>query len=423
MLEAREVTAGYGRRAVLHGVTLALHPGEFVGLIGPNGGGKSTLLRALSGVLRPTGGQVLLDGRDLRDLGANARAQQIGFVPQSENAAFDFTVREVALMGRHPHHAGLGGATTQDYESVNRALAATDVLHLADRPITQLSGGEHRRVLLARALVQASRLLLLDEPTAHLDISHQAELMELIQRRAWKPGEEVGALAALHDLNQAAEFCDRLILLCEGRVLAQGKPEAVLTAANLGRAYGARVQVGRNPATGRPLILTLAPAHYRSVLPETRHIHLICGGGSGVALMGRLVRAGFVVTTGVLNRLDSDQEAAAALGIEAALEAPYSPFTPAACDKARELIARAETLLIAPVPFGHGNLPNLELAARAQAAGKVIVLLGDDRFAERDYAAGQAGRLFKQILAGGAQRFERVEEWPEFMKSNAASDP
>src|SRR5262249_12474211 len=159
----------------------------------------------------------------------------------------------------YPHRQRFRGETEEDHQQVNRALAEADIYHLKERPVTRLSGGEHRRVLLARALAQQTPLLLLDEPTAHLDVTHQVELLVLAQRLT-RQEQQVGVLAALHDLNQAAEFCDRLVLLSAGRILADGPPEAVLTAGNLRAAYGADAQIGRNPATGRPTILTLHPA-------------------------------------------------------------------------------------------------------------------------------------------------------------------
>ncbi len=411
-LEALDITAGYGDKAVLQAVNIGIETGEFVGLIGPNGCGKSTLLRVLSGVLKPQQGQVILDRQDLKTLAPIEIARRVAFVPQSEVAAFEFSVEDVVLMGRHPYRQRFGGATPEDYNEAKRALAATDMLHLADRPITQLSGGEHRRALLARALAQTTPLLLLDEPTAHLDITHQVELLSQVQQLTRREGKPIGALAALHDLNQAAEFCDRLVLLSGGRVEAEGSPETVLTASHLRRTYNANAQVGRNPATGRPSILTLHSNREQSTQSKPPHVHVICGGGSGVGILGILVRNGLRVTTGVLNRLDTDEEAAVALGIEAALEAPYSPFSADACDHARALMADAQIILVTPVPFGRGNLPNLEMAAAAQTAGKEIVLIGDADFAVRDYTSGAATHLFEQLLQGGACRYDRVEDWP-----------
>jgi iron complex transport system ATP-binding protein len=414
LLEAHQVTAGYGECTVLQAVDIDVSPGEFVGLIGPNGCGKSTLLRAISGVLRPKSGTVSIGGRALERLPARDVALALAFVPQSERVAFDFTVHDVVLMGRHPHHRRGQGWTKRDFDRVRWALAASDILSLADRSITRLSGGEHRRVLLARALAQDAPLLLLDEPTAHLDITHQVELLGLVRRLTRSPDAPIGALAALHDLNQAAEFCDRLVLMQAGRVIVAGQPDEVLTAAYLKQVYSAEAQIGRNPVTGRPAILALTPSRDAASRTDAPCVHLVCGGGSGVGILGALVRSGCNVSTGVLNRLDTDQEAAEALGIEAALEAPYSAFTADACAHARRLMARADVILVAPVPFGHGNLVNLELVVEAQEMGKPVMLLGDDRFAARDYVGGAAVTLFDTLLARGAHRYERVEDWPLF---------
>ncbi len=258
-LEAREVTGGYGSRDVVRGVSLACASGEFVGLIGPNGCGKSTLLRLLSGILRPRQGAVWLEERVLTSFTAREIARRMAFVPQEEKAAFEFTVQDVVLMGRFAHRAGLRGPNSEDYAIVERALTALDVGHLKARSITELSGGEHRRVLLARGLAQQTPLLLLDEPTAHLDITHQAELLEQTRGLTHDPVNPIGALAALHDLNQAAEFCDRLVLMHEGRVLAQGTPDEVLQPDGLRIAYQGEAQVGRNPVTGRPMLFALRP--------------------------------------------------------------------------------------------------------------------------------------------------------------------
>ncbi len=230
-LEAREVVAGYGGNDVLDCVNLRVETGEFVGLIGPNGCGKTTLLRVLSRVLRPRSGAVLLGDEDERHLTPVEIARGIAFVPQQEAAAFEFTVREVVWMGRYPHRGRRGTDGAVDYDCVARAMADADVLYLAERPINTLSGGEHRRVLFARALAQTAPMLLLDEPTAHLDVTHQAELLDVVRRLTGT--RRAGAVAALHDLNQAAEYCSRLVLLRAGRVIADGAPDAVLTPASL----------------------------------------------------------------------------------------------------------------------------------------------------------------------------------------------
>ena len=256
-MEAQALHAGYGSKEVLTDVSVTLDEGEFVGLIGPNGCGKSTLLRVLTMTLPARTGRILLDGRPMTGLSRLEVARRIAFVPQQEPAAFDFTVREVVLMGRYPHRRGGLGDTEADFALVRQTLAETDLLALADRPITRLSGGEHRRVLIARALVQQAPLMLLDEPTAHLDPTHQVELMQRVHDLTRQ--RHIGALAALHDLNQAAEYCDRLVLMVAGRILAVGTPQEVLTADNLRIAYAADTQIGNNPVTGRVSIFALRP--------------------------------------------------------------------------------------------------------------------------------------------------------------------
>ena len=392
---------------VLHDVSLTLAPGELVGLIGPNGCGKSTLLRCLTRTLRIVSGSITLDGRDLMAWSPREAACRIAFVPQQEAALFEFTVRDLVLMGRHPHLQRWKGETDSDYRIVHDALASADLLHLADRPVTRLSGGEHRRVLLARALAQQTPLLLLDEPTAHLDVTHQVDLLTLVREQT--RGEGQGALAALHDLNQAAEFCDRLVLMCDGRIVAAGEPEAVLTPANLRSAYNADARIGCNPATGRPMLLAVAAPH-RAPNSNGARAHVICGGGTGIGVLGKLVRAGFTVTAGVLNALDSDCSAATALSIDTSVEAPFSPIGAESRAAAARMIAAADVVLITPLPVGLGNLANIELAAEAQAAGKPVVLLGDASYAARDFTGGEATALLQRLASGGAQ-YASVEDW------------
>lgn len=254
-LEACEVSAGYGGADVLHAVSMQVQNGEFVALVGPNGCGKSTLLRVLSGVLRPRLGMARLEERPLERWSPREVARRIAFVPQQEPAYFDFTVREVVLMGRYPRRNRFQGVTPADFAAVSDALVETDLVELADRPITRLSGGEHRRVLLARALAQETPLLLLDEPTAHLDILHQGELLDLARDLTQTGGR--GVLAALHDLSQAAEYATRILILRAGHVLADGTPEEALTPDHLRAAYGADVVIGPNPISGRPMLFRI----------------------------------------------------------------------------------------------------------------------------------------------------------------------
>jgi iron complex transport system ATP-binding protein len=398
-IEAGNISAGYGPKTVIRDVSLSLDSAEVVGIIGPNGAGKSTLLRALSGVLVPTSGTVTVDGLPLEALSSRQRALHIAFVPQSEPAVFEFPVKEIVLMGRHAHVRGLGGESSADFEAAARAMAACDILSLADRPVTSLSGGEHRLVLIARGLAQQAPILLLDEPIAHLDINHQVQILSLARRMADK--ESTAVLVALHELNLAAEYCDRLILMSDGKVTAEGAPNQVLTPELLERAYGTSVQVSPSPATGKPMVLPLPQAASPSI--GAVHVHVICGGATGASLLAQLGRRGFHVTAGVLNRLDSDQVAAEAMNIPHVTEAPFSPIGESAIEECRRLLETADSVIVTEVPIGHGNIANLEIALHALRLGKRVILIESTPFAARDYTDEDAGiHLWEGLLDGGA---------------------
>ena len=252
MLSIEDITIRYEARTVLRGISFDVNAGEVVALIGPNGVGKSTLLRACSGTLKPAGGRVLIDGQDAQRLRVDERARLIAVVPQAVRLPETFSVCETVLMGRTPYLGWLGRESDRDRSAVQAALERTATRDLADRPIGELSGGEQQRVLIARALAQSARILLLDEPTAHLDLKHQANVLSLVCDLAHD--EKYAVLIALHDLNLAAQYADRVALLSNGAVAASGTPEAVLTEENLSPAYGLRIVVYEHPAHGAPLV-------------------------------------------------------------------------------------------------------------------------------------------------------------------------
>lgn len=253
MLSTRALHVSYGPTEALHSLDLDLARGELLAVIGPNGSGKTSLIRALSGVVEKGSGHIQLDGRDLSQLSEQERARQIAVVPQSALLPPAFTVFECVALGRTPHLSWLGKLGSRDLDLIARALDACEISPLAERRTAELSGGEQQRVLLARALAQDCPILLLDEPTAHLDLHHQVALLDLVRRTAKE--NSIAVLVAMHDLNLAALYADRLLLLVGGRLRASGTPAEVLTAEILQEAYRVPLQVHRNPRHGTPWIV------------------------------------------------------------------------------------------------------------------------------------------------------------------------
>lgn len=257
LIEAAGLGYTYGERPVLEDVSLRLDPGEVVGLLGPNGSGKSTLVRVLSGVLAGYRGSLRLDGRELATFDRREIARRVAVVPQEPSFSLPFTVEEIVLMGRHAHQGAFAFDSAADQEVARRALEACGAAPLAGRFIHELSSGERQRVVFARALAQEPRVLLLDEPASFLDIRYQIELYGRVRALA---RQGLTVLTVLHDLNMAALYCDRVVLLRGGRVAAAGALAEVFTREHLSRVFETDLLVERNPATGRLLVIPLAGA-------------------------------------------------------------------------------------------------------------------------------------------------------------------
>lgn len=249
MIRVAGLTVAYGERQVLQHLDFHLGRGELVGLLGPNGSGKSTLLLTLGGVLTPRAGRVELAGEELSSFSARRLARVVASVPQRLGFSFPFTCVEVVLMGRYPHQQGWGGLRSQDLEKITEVMRLTETLHLAHRPITETSGGESQRVVIARALAQDSQVLLMDEATASLDAAHKIKIFDLLRE---KKHQQVTVLCAMHDLNLAALYCRRLIFLKDGRIVLDGPTRETFTEENLAAVYDTAVRVIRHPDTGAP---------------------------------------------------------------------------------------------------------------------------------------------------------------------------
>lgn len=406
------LSAGYGDVRVLHDVTLTLAASEFAAVIGPNGSGKTTLLRAISRIPMTRTGEILLDGKDIDSIHAREFATRVAVVPQDTLVAFDFSVLEIVLMGRSPRLGRFAIEGTRDTQIALDALKRTGTEHLKDREINALSGGERQRVLVARALAQEPEVLLLDEPTSHLDISFQFEIMDLVKSLNRERGMTV--LAVLHDLNLASQYCDRLIMIGQGKVQADGSPDEVITADNIRRVYGAEVWVRRHPATSRPYVIAgvkpgSVPAAGGDILSK-KVIHVIGGGGTAAPVLAKLARRGYSLTCGVLNESDADQEVAEALDIPYVSQPVFSQTTPESLEKHRELMQNADIVVLTDVPVGHGNLPNIEVALEAAREGKAVIALKPDLVAERDFTDGKATELMGEMIALGTESASTVDE-------------
>jgi iron complex transport system ATP-binding protein len=247
-IEAHDVDWSAAGRLIVHGVDCRVEPGSLVGVIGPNGSGKSSFLRCLAGLRTADDGVILVQGDTLSSLGRREVARRLAFLDQEATGDLPLTVLEVVMLGRTPHKGLFDRDDDRDRAIAARALAATELTGFEDRAWTTLSGGERQRARIARAIAQEPSILLLDEPTNHLDVSHQLQVLRLVRRLG------LACLAALHDLNLAAMFCDSLIVLHEGRVVATGRPAEVLTAALVRDVYGVDCEIVSHPRTGRPVV-------------------------------------------------------------------------------------------------------------------------------------------------------------------------
>jgi len=256
MLEARAVSAGYGDRLAVDGVSLAVRPGECLAVIGPNGSGKSTLLRLLSGAMAPRAGEVWLEGRPLASTPRREVARRVAGVPAELSPAFAFRARDIVAMGRHPYLGPFADLGPADERAIASALEATESLAFAERRFEELSSGERQRVALAQALAQEPRVLLLDEPTAHLDLTHQVRLLDLMKRMQGERG--LAIVVVSHDLNLAAEYADTMLLLHHGQTRVAGKPEEVLNYRVVEEVYQTVVVVEKNPVSGRPRVVPVS---------------------------------------------------------------------------------------------------------------------------------------------------------------------
>ncbi|MCF7912268.1 MAG: ABC transporter ATP-binding protein [Candidatus Cloacimonetes bacterium] len=250
MINIYNLSAGYHDRQVLHNIDLQFKPGSFTALLGPNGAGKTTLLKCLSGYLAASAGRIVINGKELREYRSRQLAHQIALIPQNFQLQFEYQVRELVLMGRFPYLGYLGSYTKEDKEIVRSTLHELDLLELADKNFSELSGGEQQRVAIARALVQCTPILLLDEAFASLDVNHAISIMQLLSEIHFTQDKTI--ILVSHNINLAVEYCTQAILMKDGQIIRQGQPKDVITEASLVEVYEHNIQVITNPVSGQP---------------------------------------------------------------------------------------------------------------------------------------------------------------------------
>lgn len=267
-MEVKNLEFSYRKSPILKGLNFNINKGEFVCIIGPNGSGKSTLLKNLNNFYKPSNGEVFIEGRDINDYKKRDLAKIIGFVAQDTVINYDFTVKDIVMMGRHPYKRRFQKEDNDDLKIVNDVMKMTNTLKLKDRIITEISGGERQRVLIAKTLAQDPSIILFDEPTSHLDINHQLELLILL--RMLNKEKRTTIVLVIHDINLAARFSDSIILLNEGNIISSGNPKDVITVENLRKAYNLNVAIETNKYINA---ISLTPISLRSIgtIPDTQN--------------------------------------------------------------------------------------------------------------------------------------------------------
>ncbi len=431
LMDVQHITFGYGKKPLLYDVSLQVQKGEMIGLLGPNGSGKTTLLRLMSGLFVPQQGKVLLEGRTLQQWGRRGVAQRIAVVPQELHVPFAFTVEQMVSLGRTPFvQPFFGERTKHDATIAADALRAAGMTGFAHRIFNELSGGERQRGMIAMALAQEPSLLLLDEPTSHLDIKYQIETLELVQRLNREQG--VTLIAAMHDLNLASRYFPRLLLFQRG-IVADGSPAEVLEPTLLSRVYGVDVRVGILRGATHLSVLPPDSEEQESNAGQQAVVHLIAGGSSGEVMMRALADERIPFSVGPLNIGDSDYTLALRLAKHVIVEQPYAPMSKESLEQMRRRLAQVSCLIVCPTPIGPGNLALLQEAVVAAKRGlPVILLISADNGVEtendvqqtgilaRDYTGGEAGRLIGELLQQGAFIVSTVSDAIEWMRSSVS---
>ncbi|MEI7885711.1 MAG: ABC transporter ATP-binding protein [Clostridia bacterium] len=388
-----KLEVNFGPRTVLQEVSLSIEKGRFVTIVGPNGCGKTTLLRSITAAVKKTGGAVYLHGTEVEQLAQRERAKSLAVVPQNTDVAYEFSCYDVVMMGRYAHIKRWQGEQIKDREMVEVAMMQTNVAYLRDRKFTEISGGERQRVILAQALAGEPTVVLLDEPVSNLDPQYQIEILDTMKRLSVE--KKLTVIAVLHDLNLASMYSDEIIMLQAGKVVGIGTPEVVLTKENIERVFATEVLVSPSPVMNKPHIYAKSKGFF---LDEKEKLHLICGGGSGTPYMHQLFHLGYQLSVCVLNEGDLDWQTLKEFGLPMLEEKPFAPISPESYQAHLKLLQAADAIIVCPSYFSPANLPNLTILLEPVLAEKKVYLLASETSADRDFAAGEVTRVY-QILS------------------------
>lgn len=412
-ITVKNILFGYNKKDVLRDITFDVLEGEFLSIIGPNGSGKSTLLKTLNHIFIPKSGQILIKDLPIENYKKKDLAKYMAMVPQDTNVDFEFRVEEVVAMGRHPFQKRFQQETKEDKDIIYQSMELTNTLEIRNRYINEISGGERQRVFIAKALAQKPSIILLDEPTSHLDINHQMDILNLLKRLNEENG--ITVVLVIHDINLASRYSDRILLLDSGEVIGLGNPEEVISIENIEKSYGMNVAIERNKYTDH-IYLTPIEIKHRIKDKKYYNIHIISGGGTGQELINRLYGEGHSLSLGVLNVGDSDWQHGRSLRIEIVEEKPFSSISDKSYKKALDKVKESDIVIMTNVPIGSGNLLNLKLAERSIELGKKIIYYEEDHYENFDFTNGEATTILDSMKAKGIKVIKNIDDIIEELK-------
>jgi iron complex transport system ATP-binding protein len=408
IVSVKNLSFSYDNKRIIDDISFDIKEGSFISILGPNGAGKSTLVNVMSKVLKDFEGKIEVNGKDIRSMNSRETARNIAVVPQYTSPGFSFSVQEMVMMGRHPYISRFGGEGPRDIQVVREVMEKASIKDFAERKYDELSGGEKQRVIIAQALAQDSPILLLDEPTLHLDINFQIEFMNLFLKLNREEGKTV--VGVFHDINLAIQNDSLIMLLKDGSIYALGEAQEVISRQNLKSVFHSDIFVGKNPVTRKIYVSPVFDPGYGQAASgregrekKSLSIHVIGGGGAASPVIDLLSRHGYRVSCGVVNTFDTDLNTCQVLDIPYVVEAPFSPISLDSQNKNLGFIKASDVVILPEIEFGNGNFSNLVSVREALAMGKKVLVMEGKDLKSRDHTGGKAEELYRKIMDRGAQ--------------------